>query len=458
MQGPKSSAETEDSEELARFRWQWLEEVRSKQKAHASQDGAVTSVSQVAEAATHSPPHSPPAHRTTHRRASHHDDPLVVNKHGTAHAPTAQFSPALQRAVEVYQKAVQHEQKSELDDALRLYRTAFRLDSNVDRAYHLIEDELHRKAAASSADQKQTHKKTPSGTVTAAVDGLLQELQDLELGPSHIPVAHARGEGFVTGTLASLVSSWPPELTFEQENEEEGVPVQMLPEELLMIILRLLDHTALERFGKVNRKARVITLDASIWRPMVQAMYQPPQISDEDELEALVVKYMTDYRRVYIEHPRVRYDGIYIAVCHYIRNGVGENAWVNYSHLITYYRYLRFYPDGKVLSLLANEELAPSQVIPLLKPTLRMKGFFIGTWYLDGTELHIDDLLTKEPAAAEMRYSFQMVLDLRSRPVGRWNRLEFRGYDSVHIASGEATPLALKNERPFWFSKVRSYV
>ncbi len=56
-----------------------------------------------------------------------------------------------------------------------------------------------------------------------------------------------------------------------------------------------------------------------------------------------------DYRRLYIEHPRVRYDGVYIAVCHYMyvpwyqhyvsadkkhrimyrRNGVGENVWVN---------------------------------------------------------------------------------------------------------------------------------
>lgn len=33
----------------------------------------------------------------------------------------------------------------------------------------------------------------------------------------------------------------------------------------------------------------------------------------------------------------------------------------------------RFFPDGQVLSLLANEELGPQQVIPLLKPTLRMK-------------------------------------------------------------------------------------
>ena len=53
-------------------------------------------------------------------------------------------------------------------------------------------------------------------------------------------------------------------------------------------------------------------------RPIVQAIYKPPQISEEEEFEALVVKYMTDYRRIYIEHPRVRYDGVYIAVCHYM--------------------------------------------------------------------------------------------------------------------------------------------
>lgn len=50
-----------------------------------------------------------------------------------------------------------------------------------------------------------------------------------------------------------------------------------------------------------------------------------------------------------------------------------------------------------------------------------------------------------------------MLLDLRSRPLGRWNRLDLRAYESVNIGSGEASPLAIKNERPFWFSKVRSY-
>ena len=51
---------------------------------------------------------------------------------------------------------------------------------------------------------------------------------------------------------------------------------------------------------------------------MVKTIYQPPQISDEEEADQLVAKYMMDYRRVYVEHPRVRFDGVYIAVCHYM--------------------------------------------------------------------------------------------------------------------------------------------
>lgn len=46
--------------------------------------------------------------------------------------------------------------------------------------------------------------------------------------------------------------------------------------------------------------------------------YRPPQISDEVELYSIVDMFQWDYRRMYIEHPRVRLDGVYIAVCHYV--------------------------------------------------------------------------------------------------------------------------------------------
>lgn len=76
-------------------------------------------------------------------------------------------------------------------------------------------------------------------------------------------------------------------------------------------------------------------------------IYKPPQIPLELEVEAIVDDYLSDYRRMYIERPRLRLDGVYIAVCHYVyvfnygfrphlalimvthsRPGLSENAWV----------------------------------------------------------------------------------------------------------------------------------
>jgi F-box protein 9 len=46
--------------------------------------------------------------------------------------------------------------------------------------------------------------------------------------------------------------------------------------------------------------------------------YREPQIPDIETLAETINRYMFDYRRVYIEQPRVRMDGAYIAICHYV--------------------------------------------------------------------------------------------------------------------------------------------
>ena len=136
----------------------------------------------------------------------------------------------------------------------------------------------------------------------------------------------------------------------------------------------------------------------------------------------------------------------------------------------------RFYPTGQVISLLTNEGETPQQSIHKLNLNTREKvrsrpssstrlthsHFFdpqclsIGTWRLSGTTVYITDLLDVLAGDAS-KYMFQMTLELRSRPLGRWNRLSMQLYETVAIADGEAIALPLKNERPFWFSKVRSY-
>lgn len=60
-------------------------------------------------------------------------------------------------------------------------------------------------------------------------------------------------------------------------------------------------------------------------RQFVTTIYKPPQISEDEEVGDLLQEYMGDFRRVYIEHPRVRYDGVYIAVCHYMYVDISYN-------------------------------------------------------------------------------------------------------------------------------------
>ena len=185
--------------------------------------------------------------------------------------------------------------------------------------------------------------------------------------------------------------------------------------------------------------------------------YKPPQIPSPGVILDLVKTYGTDFRRLYIETPRVRFDGVYIAVCRYLRQGLSENAWVNVTHEIIYHRYLRFFSDGTVLSLLTSDQTPPREIIPVLNPSLRMKGIFLGFWELHDSVVYITSL-ADPTGSSTMPYVFQVTLQLNSRPLGRWNKLTILAYDSVHVESGEMIPVAINQEKTqFMFSKVKSY-
>ncbi|KAF9047021.1 hypothetical protein BDZ89DRAFT_1108514 [Hymenopellis radicata] len=413
-----------DSDELARFRAEWREEVERRKAATS------------ATATNDEPPRKFDIPLPTPAAAS---KATIVSDF-----PNAPRSASQSSALADYRSAVENEQRGDLDEALRLYRIAFRKDPSVDRLYY-------REEIISSAAAIKRH-------------------------TDHGPVAVSKDRNtfiVATKTLAKVIAGFPEHLAFDPEVEEESVPLNGLPDEILVRILLGLDPTSLERFGAVSRKARVFTLDSAIWRELVHATYKPPQLADQTELDSAIARCLYDFRRVYIEQPRVRMDGVYISVCHYVRAGLSDNSWVNINHLITYHRYLRFFPNGQVISLRTNEEHPPQEVIPMLKPSLRMKGLFFGRWRLVEDTVYITNLIEATghlPISIDselteivfthsetVRYVFTMSLHLRSRPVGRWNRLEISAFDSVKVATGDISPVVTKHERPFWFSKVRSY-
>ncbi|KAJ3511115.1 hypothetical protein NLJ89_g4282 [Agrocybe chaxingu] len=508
---PKAAAKLLEDEqepaELVKFRQEWLAELqkRKAEQSSARRRSSATAITIQLEAASSSsnahdlakpqfyPPESPTSSRRT-PTAPAFEVPSLPAKHPVlASGQITYQSPVLQNALSFYHRAIEHEQKGELDEALNLYRQAFRLDDNVDRAYR------REQMLQSILNEHLAFKK--------ALDTATERGEDLSASfESAVTITPPGKSTKITGTLANLIRDFPHNLKFLPENEEEPVFLDILPEELLIVIIGDLDATSVERFGSVSKKARMMTLDPGVWRHLVRVTYKHPQVPDQETMINVVERFLFDYRRVYIEQPRIRVDGVYIAICHYVRPGLSDNSWVNISHLITYHRYLRFFPNGQVLSLLANEENGPQQVIPLLKPTLRMKGLFIGHWKLIGTTVHLSSLFdasgrfslpsldgtdgtysiitpvpVPDPPAMiayshgpghghthghnqsnsaqpdRARYVFDMTLNLRSKPLGRWNRMDILTYDSVHVESGDVQPVALKHERPFWFSKVRSY-
>ena len=156
-------------------------------------------------------------------------------------------SGTLTSAIAAYRLAVQFEQQGQLDDALRLYRQAFRSDPNVDKAYHKEQARLSAKGPVEWGE----------------VDGLSKTLTRVTLADVD-PSKQEKSAG--SDSLAMIVSQFPLPLVFQPETEQEGVPLSILPDEVLILILCSLDVTSIERFASVSRKARVLSLDSSIWR------------------------------------------------------------------------------------------------------------------------------------------------------------------------------------------------
>ncbi|CAE6537374.1 unnamed protein product [Rhizoctonia solani] len=309
-------------------------------------------------------------------------------------APTS--IPTRRSPLDIYAEAVEKEQRGELDAALDLYRRAFRLDPNVDRAYHY----------QNTTESLQALTLAPIEPSTS---------QQPRPEPIHVSATS-------THSIRTLISAFPPasELAFLPEDERQPVPIARVPDELLLHVLKLLDISAIERFAMVCRRARVLTVDPDLWRDFVTSTYVPPQIPTTVPLTEYITRFDYDMRRLYIELPRLRLDGVYIAVCHCNRPGQSENLWANVDHLVTYHRYLRFLPDGRVLSLL-DQNLQPREAVHLITPDLVMKGFYIGTWALQTSndDKHHVSIANLTDPSGKFEHSFRMELTLASRPLGR---------------------------------------
>ncbi|XP_044728288.1 F-box only protein 9 isoform X2 [Chrysoperla carnea] len=163
-----------------------------------------------------------------------------------------------------------------------------------------------------------------------------------------------------------------------REFDSDITHISALPMEIILYILRWvvssdLDMQSLENFGCTCRGFYLCSRDSEIWKlACTRAWNANSEIYANSEL-------YPSWRDMFIQGPRLKYNGCYISKTTYVR--AGENSFQDQFyrpwHLVAYYRYLRFFPDGRVLMLTTPDE--PAQCVSQLKyPNPRNPNVLIG--------------------------------------------------------------------------------
>lgn len=217
---------------------------------------------------------------------------------------------------------------------------------------------------------------------------------------------------------------------------------------------------------------------------------------------SLMPKPYPSWRQMFRSRPRLRFNGCYISTVNYNRPGAHSSnslAWGAPTLTVTYFRYLRFFRDGTAISLLTTAEpvdvvhhLTKENLDPKLRPTgllpgAVMKDALKGRWRLSGpassgTSAQSEDFEQRgslpptnvvhdssSPFEAEgtvhidtqgvvPRYTYRLELGLgHAGKSARNNKLSWKGFWSYNRLSDDWGEFALRNDKPFYWSRVRSY-
>ncbi|XP_047206775.1 F-box only protein 9 [Girardinichthys multiradiatus] len=349
-----------------------------------------------------------------------------------------------EKATELFLRAVQEEQNGAVYEAIKFYRMAMQLVPDIEFKINY--------SRPPDADRGGGNYMEDSDA-----DG---EIEDL--------LAYFEQQ-------LTLESSFPKICTLELEVTQTHISA--LPREILMYIFRWvvsseLDMRALEQLSLVSRGFYICARDPEIWRSACLRVWGR---------NCTKLGPFKSWREMFLQRPRVRFDGVYISKTSYIRQGEESldgfyRAW----HHVEFYRYLRFFPDGCVLMLTTPED--PLSVVPRLRTrNTRMDSVLLGHFRLsqetdNQTKVFAVVCKKKEEKATEFQrnrfcrrnqapeaeHAFHVGLHLTSRGRQSFSKLVWI-HHSCHITyklTGETVITTFDLDRmytPFFFARVKSY-
>ena len=135
----------------------------------------------------------------------------------------------------------------------------------------------------------------------------------------------------------------PPQETFDVSN---------LPYEVVYKIFHRLEAEALSNSAQVSRAWLIHAYEPSHWRRVATKLWPTQSLSS---LTTHAIQYH-GWRRMVIQRPRIRINGIYIMRHVFYKRGT-ELPGIPFRPIlnVVYYRFLRFYSDGIVIGLTTPE-------------------------------------------------------------------------------------------------------
>ncbi|KAF8535329.1 hypothetical protein BDD12DRAFT_855896 [Trichophaea hybrida] len=443
-----------DESELSRFREQWKEEVTARTKATSSFSSSSSSRPQ---------PHKPKVPSFS-RGVRAPDD----NNTNDEYEPPTPSSPPQRRpsisiattsgiprsALEHYEKAVEKESEGNLGESLKLYRKAFRMDDGVDKSY---KEKYFPRPAGGDKGKRVTD------TLGAVVNNTAQ----------HTPPVTDTSDLVASFSGLAIEAITKPTLSTSEEGEEgEGEKkfslLASVPSELLLQILRFLALTDVAAFVRLSQVCKhlcyLVASEERIWAELCRRTFarqiwdwkvsvsgqelfldSPAIIEEEGEAWEAGLdgeEEVEEKRIVPVDDDELaRYNG----------------SWREMFHLRPRYRYLRFYPDGTLLSLLTTH--GPSEVVhafskSLPSATLNPWAQHVsrGRWRIDK-----DGRVDVETEASNLpRYLFRMQLRVRNVKGRGGVKLAWEGFWSWNKLTDDLAVFEGRNDKPFFFSRVLS--
>lgn len=391
-----------------------------------------------------------------------------------------------EKAISLFQQAVEREAQGLMSDAVDLYRKAFRMNDQVDKLYRSVHlPKAIQKLKAERGDN-YLQRVDEHQVSKINVDKLIASFYNIDASPPDPLSGDSEGDH---NALTIKFSN----LNLKQETvfTNPVSPLIHFPNEIWVYIIEILLHTDPVSWMNLSISCKKFAFlglgQPSLWRQLAQLVY-PKQVYDTTPNPGsdLATMAMNDsYKSVLSKLPFIKFNGCYISVVNYYSEGGKaefSSSWSNPVRTITYYRYLRFYPDGTVLKVLSV--LPPQQVVKfLLKgkstlPTLSETGvpvyltdehrqshkIQVGTWTMtpDG-EVHI--VLEQDVVDYLV---FHYFYDIRSVGSHKHSKLKWLKYYSVRKPvinedgeeddrAGEIMDFSIRNEKPFKFLRVRGY-